>query len=156
MMCRTGRPLLVIAAGVMASAVVSGTTAPAGAQETEVGVEERLAEFQQRLDSARARLQLGDEQVEQLLPILRENFEGTMAILEEHGIDIWGFAEGRSNRRLNLRQLRSLGRDLDAVREAMFEKIEELGFLSQEQFTEFKEIQEEQRQVLRERLRAGR
>ena len=79
-----------------------------------------------------------------------------LTTLEEHGINIRILTEGSSSRRLNLRQLRALRRDLDAIQEAMFEKIEELGFLSEEQFDEFKEIQEEQREALRERLRARR
>ena len=154
MMRRTEGPSLAIAATLMAFAAGAGTTVPAAAQEA--GADERMAELQQRLDSARARLQLTDEQVEQLLPVLTENLQATMAVLQEHGIDMRSLGEGRSNRRLNLRQLRALGRDLDEAREAMFEKIEELGFLSDEQFAEFRKIQEEQREALRERLRAGR
>ena len=101
-------------------------------------------------------LRLSDEQTEQLLPLLRESFEGTMTVLEEHGINIQSLTEGSSSRRLNLRRLRALRRDLDAIQEAVFEKIEELGFLSEEQFDEFKKMQEEQRGALRERLRARR
>ena len=79
-----------------------------------------------------------------------------MTVLEEHGINIQSLTEGSSSRRLNLRRLRALRRDLDAIQEAVFEKIEELGFLSEEQFDEFKKMQEEQRGALRERLRARR
>ncbi len=156
-MHRTRRPVpVVIAAALMASAAVAVTAAPVAAQETEPGEEERLTDLRQRLEEARERLQLSDEQVEQLRPVLMEGFEGTMAILEEHGIDVPSLTEGRSNRRLNLRQLRALGRDLDEVRGAMYEKIEELGFLTDEQFAEFKDMQEERRAALRERLRARR
>ena len=145
---------LSFAVALMASAAVALTAMPAGAQEPEA--DERMAELQQRLDEARERLELGDEQIEQLLPVLRENFEATRAVLERHGINVRSLGEGASNRRLNLRQLRALSRDLDEVREAMFNRIEELGFLSDEQFAEFKTIQEEQREALRERLRARR
>ena len=142
------------AAALIASAAVALTATPAGAQEP--GTDERMAELQRRLDEARERLKLNDEQVEQLLPVLSENFDSTRAVLERHGINLRSMAGGDSNRRLNLRQLRALGSDLDEVREAMFKKIEELGFLSDEQFDEFKKIQEEQRAALRERLRARR
>ena len=145
---------LSFAVALMASAAVALTATPAGAQEPEA--DERMAELQQRLDEARERLELGDEQIEQLLPVLRENFEATRAVLERHGINVQSLGEGGSNRRLNLRQLRALSRDLDEVREAMFTKIEDLGFLSDEQFAEFRNIQEEQRAALRERLRARR
>lgn len=141
-------------AALMASAAVALTATPAGAQEPEA--DERLAELQQRLDEARERLKLSDEQIEQLLPVLRENFDSTLAVLEKHGFNVQSLAEDDSDRRLNLRQLRALGGDLDEVREAMFKKIEELGFLSDEQFAEFKKIQEEQRAALRERMRARR
>ena len=157
MIDRTGRPVLAVAAAVMAWAAVAAMGAPASAQEQEAEADERMAQLQERLDAARERLQLTDEQVEQLLPLLRESFEGTMAVLEENGIDMRSRAEGSSSgRRLNLRQLRSLSRDLDEVRETMYEKIEELGFLSEEQFDEFKKLQQEQRDALRERLRARR
>ncbi|MYA41115.1 MAG: hypothetical protein F4Z31_05125 [Gemmatimonadetes bacterium] len=138
----------------MASAAVALTATAASAQEP--GDDERMAELQQRLDEARERLKLSDEQIEQLLPVLTENFDSTRVVLEKHGINLQSLAEGGSNRRFNLRQLRALSGDLDEVREAMFKKIEELGFLSDEQFAEFKKIQEEQRAALRERLRARR
>ena len=152
----TRRPVLPVAAALLACVVGAVPGAPASAQEPEAEADERLAELQQTLEAVREQLQLGDEQVEQLLPLLRESFEGTMTVLEEHGINIRSLTEGSSSRRLNLRQLRALRRDLDAVQEAVFEKIEELGFLSEEQFDEFKKIQEEQRGALRERLRVRR
>ena len=128
------------------------TAAPAGAQEPGAG--ETMAELQEWLEDARERLKLGDEQVEQLLPVLGESFDSTRVVLEKHGINLLDGAEGDSNRRPNLRRLRSLSRDLNEVREAMFEKIEELGFLNDEQFAEFKKLQEEHRAALRERIRA--
>ncbi len=141
------------AVALAASAAAALTAPPAGAQEP--GADERMAEqLQQRLDDARERLQLSDEQIEQLAPVLTESFESTRVVLEKYGIDVRSPGAGASNRRRNLRQLRALGRDLNEVREAMFRKIEEMGFLSDEQFAEFKEMQEEQRAALRERLRA--
>ena len=139
------------------AAVVALAASTASAQEPKAEADERMAELQQRVDEARERLQLSDEQVAQLLPLLRESFDSTRAVLEQHGINVSSLAAaGGSNRRLNLRQLRALSSDLDEVRETMFDKIEELGFLSDEQFSEFKKIQEEQRAALRERLRARR
>ena len=138
------------------AAVVALAASAASAQEPKAGDDERMAELPQSVDEARERLQLSNEQVDQLLPLLRESFEATRAILEKHGINVSSMAEGGSNRRLNFRQLRALSRDLDEVQETMFDKTEELGFLSDEQFTEFKKIQEEQRAALRERLRARR
>ena len=134
-------------------AAVALAAPAASAQEKKDEVDDGMAEAQQRVGEARERLQLSDEQVDQLLPFLRESFDSTQAVLEEHGINVRNMAEGGSNRRLNFRQLRALRGDLDQVQETMFDKIEELDFLSEEQFAEFKKIQEEQRAALRERLR---
>lgn len=151
------RPALpLLATSLVASVAAILAAGPAGAQESEAAADERLAELQERVEAVRERLGLDDEQVEQLKPILLENFESTRAVLQEHGFSAENRAEGGSNRRPNLRQLRSLGRDLDGVREAMFDEIEKLGFLTDDQFDEFKKIQEELRAALRERLRAGR
>lgn len=152
--------------------MVALTAPPASAQEEETKgkekteeakehVEEaegkdRSADFEESLQEARERLQLTDEQVEPLLQIVWDSFEAGRAVLEAHGIDLESLAEGGSNRQLNLRQLRKFQRDMDVVHEAMFTKIEEQGFLSDEQFAEFKKLQEEQREALRERLRARR
>ena len=115
------------------------TATPVGAQKTDAEAAERMTELQERLQETRERLKLSDEQIEQLIPVLRESIYSIRAVLEKHGIDLQSLAEGNSNRRLNLRQLRALGNHLDEVREAIFEKIEQQGFLSDEQLAEFKE-----------------
>ena len=141
----------------VASAVAALTALPAGAQQDgEAETDERTAELTRRLEETRERLALTDEQVELLLPVLRENIEATAAVLEEHGIGLGNLDAGGRNRRFNLRQLRALGRDLDEVQEGLLERIEELGFLSDEQFAEFRGVQSEQRQALRERIRGRR
>ena len=140
-------------AALIMSMVVALTALPANAQEKEVGTDERIAELTQRLAETQERLQLTDEQIEQLLPLLKENLQTTKTVLEEHGIDLQNRTEGDSDRRPSLRKLRALDRDLDDVREALLDKIEELGFLSDEQFSEFKKVQKEQRKALRGRLR---
>ncbi len=151
---------LAFGAVLVASAVAALTALPASAQQAdETEADERIAELTQRLEETRERLQLTDEQIELLFPVLRENLEATAAVLEEYGIDLRSLAEGNPanrGRRLNLRQLRSLRGDLDEVQEEMLERIKELGFLSEEQLSEFRDVQEEQREVLRERIRGRR
>ena len=137
-------------------AVAALAAPPPGLQHTQSGTDERRAEVEARLEAARERLQLSDEQEEQLVPILGESLEATMAVLEKHGVSLQEGAGGRANRRRNLRRLRALGSDLDEVREALLAKIEAAGFLTDQQFAEFKKIQEEQRATLRERMRAQR
>ena len=143
---------LSVAAALAAFAGIALSTPALQAQEEEV--DERAEELQQRVEETRERLQLTDEQIDLLVPLLQESFEGTRAVLEEHGIDLGAGRE--SGRRLNIRQARSLRGDLDEVQEELYEKIEEAGFLSDEQFEEFKKIQEEQREAMRERIRARR
>lgn len=120
-------------------------------QERQLG-EEQIEQIRARIQETRERLNLTDEQIEQVTPILRAGFEAQMEVLEQHGIDIGNRSGGRN--RLRLRQLRQLGRDLDAARERT---VEELGaVLSEEQIEVYKEIQEERRQAMRERLRGRR
>lgn len=97
-------------------------------------------------------LNLTDEQVDQVRPILRAGFGAMLEVLEEHGIDI-GNRSG-SGRRLRFRQLRRLQRDLNAVGQ---QTIENLGaVLNDEQIEIYKEIQEENQEAMRERLRRRR
>ena len=112
----------------------------------------RLGEFVERLEETRSRLDLTDEQVEQIRPILRSSFEAQARVLRKHGIDL----ERRSgkDRRLGLRQLRQLGRDLDAVRKQTLEKLS--GKLTNTQIEEYGKIQQERRQAMRKRLRQRR
>ena len=110
---------------------------------------ERQEELRQRLEAARARLDLTDEQVEQVRPILQSGFEAMLEVFEEHGIDIQD--RSGSARRLRFRQLRRLQRDLQAVRERTIEDLD--GVLSDAQLEVYKQIQEENRQEMRERFR---
>ena len=108
--------------------------------------------LQKRLTEARARLRLTDDQIEQIQPILRSSVEAQARVLRKHGIDL----ERRSgkDRRLGFRQLRRLGRDLDAVRQQTIEKLS--GKLTDAQIEEYRKIQQELRQAMRKRLRQRR
>lgn len=112
----------------------------------------RRALLQKRLEEARARLRLTDDQIERIRPILRSGLEAQARVLQKHGIDL----ERRSgkDRRLGLRQLRRLGRDLDAVRKQTLEKLS--GTLTGTQIEEYMKIQQERRQAIRKRLRQRR
>ena len=133
---------IVVAGGVWSGAL-SVDAATTAAQEGE-----RAEQLRQRLEEARTRLNLTDEQVEQVRPILRGEFEAMLEVFEEHGIDI-GDRSG-SGRRLRFRQLRRLQQDLNAVRE---QTLEDLGdVLSDAQREVYQEIQEENREAMRERL----
>ena len=141
---KTGVAIILTAVAWPASPAVG--TAAAFAQEADRA--EQAEQFQQRLEETRSRLNLTDEQVEQVRPILRAGFEALLEVLEEHGIDL----QDRSGAagRLRFRQLRRLQRDLNAVREQTIEDLDDV--LTDEQLETYKEIQEENRQAIRKRL----
>ena len=115
---------------------------------------EQLAQLQERLEAAKARLKLTTEQTEQVRPILRAGMEKQMAVLEEHGIDLrggGGAAQGRGAPRRSLEQLRAPGDDLEVVRKETRKELKDV--LTKEQFKEFKKMQEEGREAMRERIR---
>ena len=137
----------------VAIATVVWCPAPAASSlSTALGQEEarteQLEALRQRLEEARIRLDLTDEQVEQVRPILRAGSEALAGVLQQHGIDLRDRSGGAN--RLRFRQLRRLQRDLNAVREQTLEDLEEV--LADEQLEAYKEIQEENRRAMRERL----
>ena len=141
---------IVLAAVVWCTAPAAGNVSTAPGQEEERT--EQLEQLRQRLEEARTRLDLTDAQVEQVRPILRAELEALQGVLQEHGIDIRDRSGGAN--RLRFRQLRRLQRDLNAVREQTLEDLDEV--LTDEQLETYREIQEENRQAMRERLRQRR
>ena len=101
------------------------------AEQDATALEEQLIE---RLDEARERLGLTDEQQEQGRAILKAGIEAQSAVLAEHGIEL--FAENRP--RLSLRQLRALGADLDAVRAGTLAELAEV--LTPEQLETYRDV----------------
>ena len=132
---------------IVLAVTVAGGSVAAAFQERELS-DEQLALVEERIQEARERLNLTDEQTDQVVPILRAGFEALLVVLEEHGIDI----ENRSGERNRprLRQLRRLNRDLEEVRERTVEQLSDV--LSDEQIEVYRELQEERRQALRARV----
>lgn len=100
----------------------------------------------------KARLDLTDEQVEQVTPILQSSFESRRAILLEYGIDI----ESRKPpaQKLGFRKARTLGKELDNVRASTLRELDSI--LTEEQMSEYVAMQNERKNKMRERLRASR
>ena len=142
--------LIAIVAVVWCTAPAGGNVATALGQDA--GRAERLEAFQQRLEEARTRLDLTDEQVEQVRPILRTGFEALLDVLQEHGIDLQAGSGGAG--RLGFLRLRRVQRDLNAAREQTLEDLDDV--LTDEQIETYREIQEENRQAMRARLRQRR
>ncbi len=144
--------------------VLFAASADAGAAQEPGG--EQLAQLQERLEEAKARLKLTDEQVEQVRPIFRASTEKQMAVLEKHGIDLrdggasrgdgdarrrGGAGRRGAGNRQDLQQLRALGDDLEALRKETRKELKNV--LTKEQFKEFKKMQEENREAMRQRIR---
>jgi hypothetical protein len=112
--------------------------------EREDLVEERLAE-------AKARLELSDEQLEQMRPVIEEAVEAQRSILARYGIDLE--AEGGPENKLGMREARKLRQDISKVRNKTLEQLEEI--LTEEQLDEFQKLQEENREMMKKRIRGG-
>ena len=139
-----------VIAVVLTLAVAIGNVTAASGQDADR--QAQVAQFLERLEKTRARLNLTDEQVEQVRPILRAGFEAQKKVLQKHGIEIRPGAEAPG--RLRLLELRRLNRDLSKVREQTLDKLSDV--LTDEQIKVYREIQEERRRELRERLRKRR
>ena len=111
-----------------------------------------LPEVQAQLEQAKDRLNLTDEQVEQVKPILKESIEASKQVLDKHGIDLSVPKEQRT--RPSFREMRAIKKDMKAVRTATTEKLAVV--LSDEQLDAYKEIQEERREQMQEQIRARR
>ena len=141
---------IVIAALVWCTAPAAGNVSTAPGQEA--AQTEQSEELRRRLEEARTRLGLTDEQVGQVNPILRAEFEALQGILQEYGIDLRDRSGGGNG--LGFRQLRRLQRDANAVREQALEDLEKV--LTDEQLETYQEMREENQQAMRERLRQRR
>ena len=109
-------------------------------------------QLQEQIAQDRERLALTDEQIEAIEPILRRSFEEQSAVLEDAGFSMDG--QSRGGQRPNLRQLRALSRELDAIRASTREEL--AGVLSEQQLEEYDEIQQERRAQIRSRIEARR
>lgn len=114
---------------------------------------DRAAELEQRIEETKSRLSPTDEQTEQLIPILEDGFEAQMTVLEEHGVKLERGTQGNRDR-LGLRAARRLSRDLDEVREDTLKKVSRI--LTDSQLAEYKEIQAERKETLRNRIQSRR
>ena len=127
--------------------LVSFCLGPASAVAEQAG----LPDIQAQLEQAKQRLDLTDEQLEQLRPILKASIEESIAVLQKHDIDLSVPKEQRE--RPSFREMRALGKDMKQVRESTTDKL--AGVLSEEQLETYIKIQEERRKQMRDQIRAG-
>lgn len=115
--------------------------------------EDRAAQFAEQIAETKARLNLSDEQIEQLTPVLKSGFEAQMVVLEENGIDLEN-EDPNNRKKLGFRAARKLRKEMDAVRDNTLDEVEKI--LSDEQFSEFKEFQAERKKEMREMIKERR
>jgi hypothetical protein len=113
---------------------------------------DREAVIEERLAEAEARLELSDEQLEQVKPVMEAAVEAQRSVLTRYGIDLE--AEGGPESKLSMREARKLKKDLGKVREETLEQLDDI--LTDEQLDEFQEMQEEKRQEMKSRIRGNR
>lgn len=113
--------------------------------------EGRAAQLKDRMAETKERLKLTDEQIEQLIPVLKSSFDAQMDVLEKHGIDLQNRDSG-NQKKLRFREARKLKKDMDVVR--TLEQVED--FLSEEQFAEYKKVQDERKKKVREMIKGRR
>ena len=136
----------------MALVTMFGLLASLTTSQAQQADPDRLDELDARIEQTRQRLNLTDEQSVQIEPILESNFHASMLVLESHGIDLSVPREQRA--RPNFREIRAIGKELQAVREETAEEMAE--FLTEEQMEEYRKIQEERRAEMREQIGARR
>jgi Spy/CpxP family protein refolding chaperone len=136
----------------MALVTMFGLLASLTTSQAQQADPDRLDELDARIEQTRQRLNLTDEQSVQIDPILESNFHASMLVLESHGIDLSVPREQRA--RPNFREMRAIGKELQAVREETAEEMAEI--LTEEQMEEYRKIQVERRAEMREQIGARR
>jgi hypothetical protein len=103
------------------------------------------------MEEAKARLNLSDDQLDRMAPVLEESIEAQRRILSRYGIDLE--RRNGSKGKLGLRQARSMRQELEAVRADTLSELE--GILNDDQLDEFERMQEERKAEMREHIRGG-
>lgn len=116
------------------------------------GWSEQGAKAAEKLEETKVRLNLTDDQFVSIEPILIEDLAEKNQVLLEHGINLE--SGERPTGGMNIRKARALANDMGSVREKTIEKLSV--YLSDEQIQEYKKIQEENKEKIRERIKESR
>ncbi len=114
--------------------------------------DDQAAQLEQQIEQLRTRLNLNDEQVAAISPVLKDSIREQRRILSTYGVNLESRDEAAG--RLGIRQARSMRNELQVVREETLGALQPI--LDKEQLEEFQRIQEERRAEMRERIRGGR
>ena len=117
-----------------------------------VAEDDRTEKAKEQIQQTIERLELTDEQAEQVKPVLEESAAARQEILSSYGMD----PESRQDSvgKPGIRKMRAMRNEMNTLRENTLGELEQV--LSDEQLEEFKRIQEERQAEMRERMREGR
>lgn len=117
-----------------------------------VAQDDRAAQAQKQMEQTIERLDLTDEQIERVKPILEETRASRQAIMARYGVDPDGGAVG--GKKLGLREARAMRKELNQVQEETNAELKKI--LNAEQLKELEVIQQERSDDMRERIRSAR
>ncbi|MGB1297329.1 MAG: hypothetical protein ACPG8A_03595 [Psychrobium sp.] len=107
------------------------------------------ADFQQRFEKVKERLQLTPQQVDIITPILVESAERTKKVLAKYDINL--DETNKDNRaKLGFSQLRKLAKDMATEREKTTQALAK--HLTTQQMETFQSLQEERKKEMRSRI----
>ncbi len=114
--------------------------------------EDRAAMAQSQMQQTMERLELSDEQIELVKPVLQGAASTQQEILASYGMD----SQSRQNAasKPGMSQMMAMRDEMTAVRESTLEALDPI--LSDEQMEEFKLIQKERQAEMRKRMRVSR
>ena len=110
--------------------------------------DDRLGDFEERIEEFQTRLNLTDDQLDDMRPVMAESFEKILLALDDAGLEQGGGRESLS-RRDRIR----LGRQIRDIQEETDKEIREI--LDGDEMEEYEKIQEERREQLRARIQGG-
>lgn len=110
---------------------------------------DRAAGAEQRMAEMRARLDLSDTQVEALTPVVEASVAAQQGILSKYGINME--SGSGAAQKLGPRKALAMKKELDAVRTDTLNAVDDI--LTDEQFDEFKRIQDERQAAMQKRIR---
>ncbi|TQV89468.1 hypothetical protein [Aliikangiella coralliicola] len=126
--------------------------------ETSQSMENQSRQLVDRINQTIERLQLSDEQVNQVKPILAQSIKTRMNILSKYGIDPHNRTKSDDNhspvKKIGFRKARQLSNELSNARENTLAQLSEI--LSDAQLSDYKKIQIEARENFKQQMKSAR
>ncbi|MEO0580143.1 MAG: hypothetical protein AAFZ58_15755, partial [Pseudomonadota bacterium] len=116
-----------------------------------VAEDDRAAKIQEQMQQTIERLDLTDEQIEKIKPIMQESMEARQKIMASYGIDPEN-SDGAG--KLGMRKARAMRKEMNAINAGTLSELEQI--LTAEQLNEYKAIQKERQAEMKERIRGSR